>query len=181
MSPRRSNGLLFAVAEIVASAPKPTALIDAETELSRTKQRIAELDSAKINLWPIINKVGPANWDCPEDRRVECQTRHDALVCEIAALSARCVELQRVIDHERPAYVAALTTALAERRRADAENMIAGLDQIERAFRSLNEANAVVVMNGGKPLKLFPALMLSIVRETADTIMTLSVPSSRVA
>jgi hypothetical protein len=126
------------VGAIVASVPKPPAMIQAESALLEIAATHPSLAKRRSVIFEILNVQSPT--------RTVFKPEEDALQAEqadidrrVTELNARAAELRREIDSAMPAYAQAIAVALGGFRHRAAETLLDSIVALDKAIADISE------------------------------------------
>ena len=159
-------------ATIAATVPKPAEMVAVENRLRALQTKETEISDKSRRAREELHSVHLRSREVTAGRLIELQTiqiNHSARLSELLAKKREC---ERILEAHRPAYAAAITTALVPMRRAAAERIIAAVAELQVAAAVLDATVVEIKRAGATPKQLMmPLLFLGALAASAHSIL----------
>jgi hypothetical protein len=132
------------VGQLFAAVPKPDALECAERALSEALATIASSTRRQGMIHERLTVQNPTKAPvvAAEEEALDAENRE--LTARVAALQSKVVQLKAEIQHQMPAYVQLVSSALAPQRKRAAQQLASGIAAIETALNDIDASNRIL-------------------------------------
>ena len=158
-------------ATIAASVSKPAAMVAAETRLRVLQTKETESSAKSRGVREELNSIYLRIREVSAGRLIELETiraNHSARLSELLAKKREC---ENIIEAHRPAYTAAITTALMPMRKAAAERIAVAIAELQSAAAILDATVVEIKQAGATSKQLMPRLFLGPLAASAQSIL----------
>ena len=158
------------VAQLVAAIPKPTDMTLAEVELEALQARAKVFDEESRKLYPLANVDLPTR-PVSSQAREAAKARLKEIAAQISENSARMMACTRTVRATSPAYASAVAIALGKVRRAEAEKVVAAIDQIQGSLSVLSATAQELARVGVGSVPVVDPALLEDAKSSAELII----------
>ena len=158
-------------ATIAAGVPKPPAMAEAEKRLRALHNKETESSAKSRGAREELHNFHLRTLEVTAGRLTELETiraNHSARMSELLVKKREC---ENIIEAHRPAFAAAVRTALLPLRRRLARRVLDAIAELEIAAVGLDESAAQIKRAGATPKQLMPRLFLGPLAASAQSIL----------